>query len=562
MDESEPIGKELAMERDQTHRRKQILSRTAAGTITALLATQTIAQNAPTPIPPYSVCSQNVNVLSLLPSLPGSPPNPTEDGDTQFLDAFIASTESSLLLQVPNASSLDLAHQVQLLGKLFIYDTSISPAGNIGCATCHAAYAGFTGGTSIFNATTVAQAGGTPITNATPPEPNVRFGPRKPPSYAYAAFAPILHYNTALADFYGGNFWDMRATGIRLANPAAEQAQGPPVNPVEIGNPDSACVVWKVSQGGYASLAKLVGGAQSFAINWPSDVATVCATPAPAPATDPFPVHLSATDRGTSNATFDHLTLAVASYESSPEVSPFSSKFDAWLAGNTTLTPSEQHGYELFNSTGKCNQCHVDGNAIDSTGLAAADVAPLFTDFSSANTGIPRNLALPYYCESKPDQQGYIANPMGFDYVDLGVGAMLSGTNNPNPLQWKALAPLYNGRLKVPTLRNVDKRPRANFVKAYMHNGYLKSLAEVVHFYNTSQSLGRCAQGSPGEKVNCWPPPEVPENVTTLIGNLGLSAQDEADLVAFLQTLSDGYVTTPAAPLLSQPRPPATHREH
>jgi cytochrome c peroxidase len=156
--------------------------------------------------------------------------------------------------------------------------------------------------------------------------------------YAYAAFAPILHYDLAVADFYGGNFWDMRATGIRLANPAAEQAQGPPVNPVEIGNIDSACVVWKVSQGGYASLVQLVGGAQSFAINWPSNVAKVCAMPAPAPANDPFPVHLSAKDRGTSNATFDHITLAVASYESSSEVSPFSSKFDASLAGNATLS--------------------------------------------------------------------------------------------------------------------------------------------------------------------------------------------------------------------------------
>ena len=547
------------MEPDKTHRRRKLLSRTATVTTTALLATQTIAQNAPAPIPPYSVCSQNVNVLSLLPSPAGSAPNPTEDGDTQFLNAFINASESSLLLQVPNAPSLDLAHQVQLLGKLFIYDKTISPAENVACATCHAPYAGFTGGTSIFNATTVAQAGGTAITNATPPEPNVRFGPRKPQSYAYASFAPIFHYNTAVADFYGGNFWDMRATGIRLANPAAEQAQGPPVNPVEIGNPDSACVVWKVSQGGYASLVQLVGGAQSFAINWPSDVATVCAKPGPPPTSDPFPVHLSAKDRGTSNATFDHLTLAVASYESSPEVSPFSSKFDAYLAGNTTLSTSEQHGYELFNSTGKCNQCHVDGNAINSTGLAAADVAPMFTDFTSANIGVPKNLALPYYCESKPDQFAYTPNPMGFEYLDLGVGAMLSGTNNPNPLQWKALAPLYNGKLQVPTLRNVDKRPRADFIKAYTHNGYFKSLAEIVHFYNTSQALGRCAQGSPGEKVNCWPPPEVPENVTTLIGNLGLSPQDESDIVAFLKTLTDGYVTTPAAPLVRHP--PATHRE-
>jgi len=116
--------------------------------------------------------------------------------------------------------------------------------------------AGFTGGTSIFNATTVAQPGGVPILNATAPGPNIRYGPRKPQSYAYAAFAPILHYNATQADFYGGNFWDMRATGIRLANPAAEQAQGPPVNPVEMGNPDTACVVWKVSQGGYRSLVE------------------------------------------------------------------------------------------------------------------------------------------------------------------------------------------------------------------------------------------------------------------------------------------------------------------
>jgi cytochrome c peroxidase len=495
--------------------------------------------------------------------LPGGTPNPTEDGDTQFLNSLIETTESSLLQDVQAASSLDQAHQVQLLGKLFIYDKTLSPFGNVACATCHAPYAGFTGGTSIFNATTVAQAGGTAILNAMPPGPNVRFGPRKPQSYAYAAFAPILHYNAAVADFYGGNFWDMRATGTRLANPAAEQAQGPPVNPVEIGNPDTACVVWKVSQGGYASLVQLVGGAQSFAINWPSNVATVCAKPGPPPTNDPFPVHLSAEDRGTSNATFDHITLAVASYESSAEVSPFSSKFDATLAGNATLSSSEQRGYDLFNGKAKCNQCHLSGNAINSIGFAPADVAPLFTDFTSANTGLPRNLAIPYYCESNPDQYGYVANPLGFNFFDLGVGAMLSGPNNPNPLQWKALAPLYNGKFQVPTLRNVDKRPRADFVKAYMHNGYLKSLAEVVHFYNTSQALPRCAQGSKGEKVSCWPPPETPQNVTPLIGKLGLSAQDESDIVAFLKTLTDGFVTTPAASLDRpvEPVAPATHRD-
>jgi len=494
--------------------------------------------------------------------LPGGTPNPAEDGDVQFENALIDNTESSLLRDVPTASSMDLAHQVQLLGKLFIYDKTLSPFGNIACATCHASRAGFTGGTSIFNATTVAQPGGVPILNATAPGPNIRYGPRKPQSYAYAAFAPILHYNATQADFYGGNFWDMRATGIRLANPAAEQAQGPPVNPVEMGNPDTACVVWKVSQGGYRSLVELINGSQSFAITWPSNVASVCATPGPAPASDPLPVHLSAQDRASSNAIYDHLTLAVASYESSAEVSPFSSKFDAWLAGNAQLTASEQRGYDLFNGKAKCNQCHLSGNAINSTGLAAADVAPLFTDFTSNNIGVPKNLAIPYYCESMADQYGFTANPQGFTATDLGVGAMLSGPNNPNPQQWSSLAPLYNGKFQVPTLRNVDMRPRPDFVKAYMHNGYLKSLSEVVHFYNTSQALPRCAQGSPGEKVSCWPEPETATNVSALIGKLGLTSQEESDIVAFLQTLTDRFATTPTSPLESSPKliPSASRR--
>lgn len=518
---------------------------TAIGAITIPFG---LSQNPLTPVPPPAICSGNLNILSLLPSLPGNPPNPKEDGDVQFLNSLIDTTEASLLQEVPSASSLGQAQQVHLIGKLFIYDKSISPADNIACATCHAPYAGFTGGTNILNATTVAQPGGTPITNAMPPEPNVRFGPRKPQSYAYAAFAPILHFNATQGDFYGGNFWDMRATGNRLANPAAEQAQGPPTNPVEIGNIDSACVVWKVSQGGYRPLIEAVWGAQSFAIHWPSNVATVCAMPGPPPANNPFPVQLSAVDRGTSNATYDHITLSVASYEASSEVSGFSSKFDAWLAGNAELTAEEQQGYELFNGKAHCNQCHLSGNAINSTNLAPADVAPLFTDFTSADIGLPKNLAMPYYCESKPDQFGYIPNPQGFAFLDLGVGAMLSSpTEDPDILQWKFLAPLFNGKFQVPTLRNVDMRPRSDFTKAYMHNGYLKSLKEVVHFYNTSQALPHCAEGSKGEKVTCWPAPESPQNVTTLIGNLGLSNDEEDDIVAFLKTLTDGFATAPTS---------------
>jgi cytochrome c peroxidase len=498
-----------------------------------------------TVIPPFSICSRNLDVASLLPG------GAHTDPEVVAGNAFITLTESIALQQVAQAASLDQYHQITLLGKTEIYDVNLSPLNNIACATCHAPYTGFRGGTSIFNATTAAQPGGFAITNATPPGPNYRLGPRNPQTYAYAPFSPILHYNATQNSFYGGNFWDTRATGLRLGNPAAEQAQGPPVNPVEMGNIDTACVVWKASQRPYASLIETIWGAQSFAISWPPDVATVCAKPGPPPMNDPLPVHLSTVDRGQSNSTYDHMTMSMATYESSPDVSAFSSKFDAFLAGNANLSATEQSGYELFNGKAHCNQCHLSGTAVGTLNTqVAADVAPLFTDFTTVNIGLPQNLALPFYCESTPDQFGYTANPLGFAFVDLGLGAFLNGTGaapNPNTLQWKQLAPLFNGTFQTATLRNVDKRPSPTFVKEYMHNGYLKSLKEVVHFYNTSQALPRCAQGTVGEKVTCWPQPEYPATMNTRqIGNLGLTSSEEDDIVAFLQTLTDGFVTSPA----------------
>ena len=96
---------------------------------------------------------------------------------------------------------------------------------------------------------------------------------------------------------------------------------------------------------------------------------------------------------------------------------------------------------------------------------------------------------------------------------------------------------------KVPTLRNVDLRPYPGFVKAYGHNGYFKSLEEIVHFYNTRDVLAKCEDlPDPQPGVNCWPEPEVAENVNTgELGDLGLTPDEEAAIVAFLRTLSDGY---------------------
>ena len=135
--------------------------------------------------------------------------------------------------------------------------------------------------------------------------------------------AAALHYNPGQGDLVGGNFWDMRATGRRLGNPAAEQAQGPPTNPVEMGLPDIACAVYRASQRPYRALFEGVWGPQSFAIAWPGDVEQVCNRPGPPAAADPLPVHLSPIHRGRVGATFDQMAKSIAGYEASAEVTSF-----------------------------------------------------------------------------------------------------------------------------------------------------------------------------------------------------------------------------------------------
>ncbi len=149
--------------------------------------------------------------------------------------------------------------QVELLGKLMLYDKQLSVNRNEACAFCHMPETGFTGPVSELNRTT----------GSYPGSVRTRFSDRKPQSHAYAPLSPVLHYNPGQGDLVGGNFWDMRATGRRLGNPAAEQAQGPPTNPVEMGLPDIACAVYRASQRPYRALFESVWGAQAFAIAWP-----------------------------------------------------------------------------------------------------------------------------------------------------------------------------------------------------------------------------------------------------------------------------------------------------
>jgi cytochrome c peroxidase len=285
--------------------------------------------------------------------------------------------------------------------------------------------------------------------------------------------------------FTGGNFWDGRATGEILGSPAAEQAKGPFLNPVEQALPNADTLVSKVCNADYGDLFMEIWGDE------------VC-----------HPENVS--------MAYDAIGLTVAAYEGSPEVNAFTSKYDYSLTGQAKLTQQERLGFALFMGNGKCKLCHI------STGKQ-----PLFTDYTFDNLGIPKN----------PESPVYVNHP---EFVDPGLGGFLA-----NRADYAPFAAANMGKHKVPTLRNVALG-LPDIVKAYGHNGYFKSLEGIVHFYNTRDVLST----SPGNyteaqalAANCWPAPEVSANVNTAeLGDLGLTPDEEAAIVAFLRTLSDGYV--------------------
>src|SRR5438876_4980912 len=291
---------------------------------------------------------------------------------------------------MPTSPSQTLAgngvRALQILGKLENYDENLSVFKNVACAFCHMPYAGFSGPIPSVNNTVVAYPGSF----------HFRFGKRKPQSYDYSPYYPPLQFNLTQANFYGGSFWDLRATGYKIQSPDSEQAQGPPLDTQEMGNPDFGCVVFRLSQAKYRPLFEGIWGKQSFDIDFPHDVEQVCRTPAGAFGSNPTPLRLSPTSRGTASATYDAYAHSVTAFENGPEVSPFSSKFDAFLAGSATLSADETAGYNLFRGKGNCNSCHLDGrstapstqqapNGVDAG--AAAALAPLFTDTPSAILG-------------------------------------------------------------------------------------------------------------------------------------------------------------------------------
>ena len=445
---------------------------------------------------------------------------------------------------------------IETLGELMNYDRRMSPGKDQACSSCHMPYAGFSGPIPSVNLTMIAYPGTL----------HFRAGKRTAQRYPYAPFFPVLQYNQEQALFFGGNFWDSRATGYQLRNPDAEQAQHPPVDTQEMGFPDTACIAFRLSKAAYRSLFEEVWGKGSLDINFPPETEQICATPGGAAifGGNATPIPLSAADRTHANTVYDHWGQSLDAYEQSVQVSAFSSKFDAFVKNKYTIPPDEMAGYNLFKGKGNCNSCHVYGRGttlspgqVDTSTIATAN-PPLFTCFGSANEGLPINPRDAFYYQDKPDSYGFTPNPYGFGYRDLGLGTFLrSGFGSaPSPnASWRSQAPSVDGQMQVSSARNVamtpaqcptTEAPGPYFQKEFFHNGYIKSLKQLVHFYNTRDiypfpvTSGHCPAGTT-EKVDCWPMPEVPATVDMTTGSLGLTDKEEDQIVAFLETLTDGF---------------------
>lgn len=200
---------------------------------------------------------------------------------------------------------------------------------------------------------------------------------------------------------------------------------------------------------------------------------------------------------------YDLMADAIADFIKSPELNRFDSKFDYFLDGEVEFTDQELQGFQLFQAK-NCIACHV-------ITPNAQGGHPVFTRFGYANVGPPRNPRNLFYTDVSN------INPAGLDFVDQGLGGFLLSIGDSRFAS-------QIGKFNFPTLRNIA------VTAPYFHNGVFDTVKEVVHFVNTRDVPG-----------SGFGPPEVPQNVSGAVGNLGLTDEQEDAIVAFLETLTDGY---------------------
>jgi len=311
-----------------------------------------------------------------------------------------------------------------------------------------------------------------------------RAGVRNTPSAAYLRAEPAFRIDPEDGPV-GGFFWDGRESTL------AAQAGRPFLNPLEMAMPDRASVVARLKQAAYAGDFEALYGANVF-----DDVDTAYAA----------------------------MTDAIATFErEDARFHAFTSKYDEVLRGKASFTAAEARGFALFNdeNKGNCAACHPSSK--DEQGGF-----PMFTDRTYDNLGVPRNPEIPAN-----------ADPT---YFDLGLC---------NRDEVKTRHPELCGAFKVPSLRNVALR------RSFFHNGRFHTLKEVLTFYvqrdtHPEKFYPLKADGTVDKFDDL--PPEYRRNVNQEEvpydrhpGDApALTDAEIDDVIAFLGTLNDGYVSTPS----------------
>jgi len=386
------------------------------------------------------------------------------------------------------------------LGRQIFYDTGLSSSGQLSCASCHSpqhAYGPPNDGPVMLGGPKLETQGARAVPSLAYLErqPPFSIGPDDPANEnvdlaqmaAQGQTAERAQKTAASAQAaanivpQGGLFWDGRADTLQ------DQAIMPLLDPREMDGGDIATVAAKLRNASYAKLFAELFGPGVFA---------------------------------TPRLLVEEAMFAVGRYQvEDPSFHPYTSKFDYWLEGKARLSEAELRGYELFNDPKKanCGGCHLDRPSRDG-------LPPLFTDHQYEALGAPRNRAL-----------AVNQNP---DYFDLGICGP-TRTDMADQTQFCAM-------FATPTLRNVATR------RTFFHNGVFATLQEVLDFYNFRDTDPQKVypRGADGTVLKY---DDIPVRFHANVDvadppfdrHLGetpaMTAQDESDIIAFLQTLTDGY---------------------
>jgi cytochrome c peroxidase len=357
-------------------------------------------------------------------------------------------------------------------------DPSLSGSGQLACGSCHSPEHAFGPPNGL-----AVQLGG---------KDRRQFGFRAAPSLRYLQAVPQFteHYYESEDEAdgsvdngpTGGLTWDGRADRHR------DQARIPLLSPFEMANDNEAAVAARLRQAAYAGDIKAIFGDAVIKDD---------------------------------NKTFAAALEALEVYQQNhKDFYPYSSKYDAYLAGRTQLTPQELRGLAVFDdpAKGHCGNCHRSQRGNDGT-------PPQFSDFGLIAIGVPRNRDIPANADAK--------------FFDLGMcGPLrtdLSGRSE------------YCGLFRTPSLRNVALRG------TFFHNGAVHTLRQAIEFYVERDTAPEkwYPRDQSGHVVKYDDlPVQYQKNINLeppFGGESGdkpvLSAAEIDDMIAFLNTLTDGYAS-------------------